>query len=169
MPEEKQIKPILPEVSPQRSSVEHSLEGEQKIEQKKEEPSAKNAEAAEFSVATTPQPSVASLNNEAPAPLITNKSEILQAIEEILEEDLEEAYWQMPPAMRQKFKQHGEDTAKKIERLLRMVHVNILKVLRLLQKWLSIIPHINSFFLEQEAKIKADKIITLHREQNKRP
>ncbi|MDO8581334.1 MAG: hypothetical protein Q7S16_00460 [bacterium] len=167
MPEEKTIKPISPEVSPQPTPVERPLLEEEQIIEKKEEAPTKSAEAAEFSVPVVSK-SVALPSKEEVLPLsVTKKSEELQAIEEILEENLEEAYWQMPPAMRQQFKEQGEDTAKKIERLLNALHLNILKVLRLLQKWLSIIPHINSFFLEQEAKIKADKIIALHRERNK--
>lgn len=167
MPEEQKIKPISPEISPQPSPEAQTVKGEQTIEKQEEHPS-QPEEAVEFSVAPTPKQSAAVSSMDAPSRTVMKKSEELQAIEEILEEDLEEAYWQMPPKMRQQFKKHGEDTAKKIERMLRSVHLNILKVLRLLQKWLSLIPHINSFFLEQEAKIKADKIIALHREQKKR-
>ncbi len=166
MPEAQKIKPISPEISQQPISTEQPIEGE-KIFEKEEESSAQTQEAAESSRTPTSKQSTAVSFTDAPSLTVIKKSEVLQVIEEILEEDLEEAYWQMPPNMREEFKRRGEDTAKKIERLLAAVHLNILKVLRLLQKWLSIIPHINSFFLEQEAKIKADKIITLHREQKK--
>lgn len=168
MPEEKKIKPISREVSPQSVSAELGSERERAMEKKEEAP-AVSAEAAEVSVAVARKPSAPPLRKEAPPLPALKKSEELQAIEEILEENLEEAYWQMPPAMREQFKERGEDTARKIERLLRALHLNILKVLRLLKKWLSMIPHVNTFFLEQEAKVKADKIIALHRERSTRP
>lgn len=167
MPEEKNIKPISPEISPQPVPVELGSEGEKAME--KGEAPAEIAEAAEVSVAAMPKPYVPPAGETVLQLSALKKSEELQAIEEILEEDLEEAYWQLPPKMREQFKKRGEDTAKKIERMLRSVHLNILKVLRLLKKWLSIIPHVNTFFLEQEAKIKADKINALHRERSTRP
>lgn len=168
MPKEKTIKPISPEISPQSVPAELGSEGEKAIEKKEEAP-VESAEAAEVSVAVRPAAPAPPLREVALPLSAAKKSDELQAIEEILEEDLEEAYWQMPPKMREQFKKRGEDTAKKIERLVRAVHLNILKVLRLLQKWLSIIPHVNTFFLEQEAKIKADKLIALHRERKKQP
>ena len=38
---------------------------------------------------------------------------------------------------------------------------DLFKIIDVIKKWLSIIPGINKFFLEQEAKIKTDKIMEL--------
>ena len=55
----------------------------------------------------------------------------------------------------------GEETASKIAQLLEAAKVKTRKIFDLIVKWLRIIPGINRFFLEQEAKIKADKILRL--------
>jgi hypothetical protein len=55
----------------------------------------------------------------------------------------------------------GEETVEKINSLLDKTKIKIGKIINLIKKWLKIIPGINQFFLEQEAKIKTDKIINL--------
>ncbi|HZJ41757.1 MAG TPA: hypothetical protein VFD51_01950 [Patescibacteria group bacterium] len=55
----------------------------------------------------------------------------------------------------------GEDTTAKINLLLNKTKIKVDKIISLIKKWLKIIPGINHFFLEQEAKIKADKIINI--------
>ncbi len=89
------------------------------------------------------------------------KSPELREIENILEEDLEEFYFELPPEKQKEFKQKGEETASKIEEMLRSVKVNAKKVVNLIKNWLKIIPGVNKFFLEQESKIKADKILKI--------
>ena len=89
------------------------------------------------------------------------KEERLKKIEEVLEEELEDIYAEMPPEKQKEFQKEGEETVKKIDELLRKTKVNIKKIAGLIKRWLSIIPGINKFFLEQEAKIKADKIIKI--------
>jgi len=70
------------------------------------------------------------------------RDEITVKIEKILEEGLEQ-------------------TAFKIRELMRGAHVKIKKIFRLIIEWLRMLPGVNIFFLEQEAKIKADKILAL--------
>ncbi len=82
-------------------------------------------------------------------------------IEKVLEEDLEEIYIKMPPDKQREFKLAGEETVQKINSLLGSAKFKIKKIINLIKKWLSIIPGINKFFLEQEAKIKADEIIKI--------
>lgn len=84
-------------------------------------------------------------------------------IEKILEKDLEEIYSNMEPAKQQEFSRSGEQTARKIDALLAKGRVKVKKIIELIKKWLSLIPGINKFFLEQEAKIKADEIIKFHK------
>lgn len=94
------------------------------------------------------------------------RDEITLKVEHIMEEGLADAYRALTPLQQQEFKIKGEETAWKIRDLLRETHVKIKKIFRLLIEWLKILPGINRFFLEQEAKIKADRIISLHK-QNK--
>lgn len=80
-------------------------------------------------------------------------------IEGILEEDLGEVYFNLSLEKKEEFKTKGEETTIKIINLLSKPKVKIKKIISLIRDWLRIIPGINIFFLEQEVKIKADKII----------
>jgi hypothetical protein len=82
-------------------------------------------------------------------------------IEKTLSLGLEEIYFSMSPEKRAEFKKKGEDTAFKINKLLEKTMVNLGKVVNLIKKWLALIPGVNKFFLEQEAKIRADKIFKM--------
>jgi hypothetical protein len=82
-----------------------------------------------------------------------------QAIDMILSEGLNEVFLKMNAAQQQEFKKRGEETVKKINSLLDKTKVKAGKIIDLIRAWLRLIPGINRFFLEQEAKIKADKII----------
>jgi len=82
-----------------------------------------------------------------------------QAIDSILSEGLNEVFLKMDKAHQQEFKKRGEETVKKINTLLDKTRVRAGKIIDLIKSWLKLIPGVNRFFLEQEAKIKADKII----------
>ena len=153
-------KPVLPE-------TEKVVLPEQKIEtkkipalaEKKEAPQAKEAEAGEPAFTTVAAPMV------APPP----KSGTLVKIEKILEEDLEDFYFSMPPEKQKVFKEKGEETASAIENMVRAGRAIGRKILKLIRAWLKLIPGVNKFFLEQEAKIKTDKVVQMaEKEKEKR-
>jgi hypothetical protein len=102
------------------------------------------------------------------APQAPAKSLVLEKIEDILEEDLEQIYFQMPPQKQAEFNKVGEETATKINQLLQGVRVQVRKILDLIVRWLKIIPGINKYFLEQEAKIKTDELLKLRTDRNQR-
>ena len=83
----------------------------------------------------------------------------IKEIESIMEKDITDIYIQMPPKRQQKLKKRGEETAVKINSILSKTKINIKKIIKLIKKWLSIIPGVNKFFLEQSSKIKADEIL----------
>ena len=85
----------------------------------------------------------------------------LKEIESVMEKNIENAYMQMPEAKQKKFKIQGEKTAIKINKLLNQAKVQAKKIIKLIRKWLTIIPGVNQFFLEQASKIKADEILRL--------
>lgn len=93
-----------------------------------------------------------------PAPV---KDETIIKIEKILEEGMNDSFQRLSPVAQQEFKLKGEQTATQIRDLLKNTHVKVKKILRLILDWLRMLPGINHFFLEQEAKIKTDKIISL--------
>ena len=91
----------------------------------------------------------------------TEQKQQTKKIECVLEDRLDEIYLKMPESMKHKFKYEGEKTAAKINQLLNKTKINIKKIVNLIRKWLLIIPGVNVFFLEQEAKIKADEIVKI--------
>jgi len=84
-----------------------------------------------------------------------------EKIGKILEAGMEEIYLSLPANKQTEFKAKGEETTREINSLLGKAKVNIGKIVSLIKKWLSLIPGVNQFFLEQEAKIKADEIMKL--------
>jgi hypothetical protein len=95
-------------------------------------------------------------------PIVVSGKDPLDArIEETLSEDLTDAFLNMSPELQEKFKEKGEETAGKIRRLLEQTKVSAHKIFQLIREWLRMVPGINRFFLEQEAKIKTDKILRL--------
>ena len=91
----------------------------------------------------------------------TKDSSLHQSIESILESDLEDLYFQMNEKEQKLFKEKGEQTTNEIIQLIQKAKTTFYKIFKLIKNWLKIIPGINKFFIEQEAKIKADKIISL--------
>lgn len=93
------------------------------------------------------------------APIVPAKSPLAQNIEHIMEAELGDFYLQLNPREQLEFKRRGEETATAIERLIVTAKVTVQKVFQLIASWLRIIPHVNRYYLEQEAKIKADRIM----------
>jgi len=92
---------------------------------------------------------------------IMPRDETTIKVEKILAEGLEDDYKKLPPIVQQEFKLKGEQTASKIAELLKTTKIKIKNIFRLILEWLSLLPNVNRFFLEQEAKIKTDRIINL--------
>jgi len=92
-------------------------------------------------------------------PVTPAEEERKKRIEKILEKDLEDIYIKMSPEKQKEFRLAGEETSRKINLLLGQGRVRVKKIIDLIRKWLSLIPGVNKFFLEQEAKIKTDEII----------
>jgi len=108
-----------------------------------------------------PKEPVASVQ-AVPTPVVSaapQKTERLQDIEGILSADLDFIYKSMPPEVQAEFKKQGEQTAHEIDSMVSKGKVRAKKIVRLIVRWLRIIPGINKFFLEQEAKIKTDNIL----------
>lgn len=90
---------------------------------------------------------------------------LTKEVEDIMADGLVEAFKELSPTEAQAFKIKGEETAREIRSLLKSTRVKVKKIFELIYEWLKMLPGVNSFFLEQEAKIKADKIMALHRKQ----
>lgn len=147
-------KPRQPEKTPETPAP-----VEQKVEQGllREQVAEVAAEKSELAVDLT------SVLPATPAPVKDQviKSPLYYQVEGILAEGLEEAYQKLTPEKQLEFKQQGEATASKIALLLKSAKVRVKEIFSLILKWLKVIPGLNKFFLEQEAKIKADRILAL--------
>lgn len=104
-----------------------------------------------------PPPAAATLAAASVPPVA--KDEFTQEIESILSEDLTDLFLKMTPEQQEEFQAKGEETASKIRIILSSAKVGMKKILVLISEWLKLIPGVNKFFLEQEAKIKTDKIL----------
>lgn len=98
-------------------------------------------------------------------PVLAKQLPHYQEVEKILESGLESIFLKLPPAKKREFKIQGEQAADQITRLLNSTTIKIFefskKVFKLIFSWLKIIPGVNKFFIEQEAKIKADQLLAL--------
>lgn len=119
------------------------------------------AAPAEQSSSEFTAPTLPTVPASTVVPVLPAVSNIHQAIENILSDGLQLEYEQLDPAMQEKFRTTGESTATQIEELLSSTKVQIQKIIGLIMEWLKILPGVNSFFLQQEAKIKADTILKL--------
>ncbi len=88
-------------------------------------------------------------------------SALTKRVEDIMVAGLAETYAQLDPATQAKFKAEGERTAGLISDMLATAKIHVKKIVDLLVAWLRIVPGVNKYFLEQEAKIKADKLLAL--------
>ena len=86
---------------------------------------------------------------------------VQKEIETILESGLQKLYLELEPGQRQAFKAKGEIVAIKVAELMRQAKVKVQEIVRLILEWLKMLPGVSRYFLEQEAKIKAEKIIRL--------
>lgn len=89
------------------------------------------------------------------------KDEVTLKVEKIMEEGVGDAYQRLSPVAKQEFKIKGEETATTIREMVRSGHAKAKNIFRLLLEWLKLLPGVNKFFLEQEAKIKTDRIMSL--------
>ncbi len=99
-------------------------------------------------------------------PSAASADPVVRTIEKILSEDLYEHFQAMSPAAQARFKAKGEETVSKLAALMNRAVIGAKEVLNLIVSWLKLIPGVNKYFLEQESKIKADKILELHKRQH---
>ena len=114
---------------------------------------------------TTGPQKLKSILKKRPAMPLPVKDEVIIKIEKIMEESLNDSYQRLSPVAKQEFKLKGEQTATQIRELLKGSHIKVKKILRLIFDWLRMLPGVNHFFLEQEAKIKTDRIIALKKKE----
>lgn len=123
---------------------------------------AENAPPEERSRQTTSTPERPTLKRKSAPVMPLVRDPVVIKIEKILESGVGDAYNRLSPIAKQEFKMEGEQTAMKIRELLKSAHVKVKKIFQLIMEWLKLLPGVNHFFLEQEAKIKTDRVLGLH-------
>ena len=107
-------------------------------------------------------PVQAPVSSQPTMPLpITEDEKRVQEVEQILADGLHDLYISLPPTEQQKFKVEGEKAAREVVGLLGQVKVKIDQIISVIRRWLIAIPGVNKFFIEQESKIKAQKLLLL--------
>ncbi|MEY4744569.1 MAG: hypothetical protein RL272_514 [Candidatus Parcubacteria bacterium] len=127
-------------------------------------PKGAEARAVEAERQPAPPASVAAKRPEAP-PEAKDKYRV--RVERALEQNLWDLYFALPQGVREKFKEEGETAAAALRAAIETKRVRPSTVLHAVNRWLKTIPKVNPYFLEQEAKIKTDKIMELVKERRK--
>ena len=141
--------------------AEPTLENESAIETENTAEEQKEDERTEFQEKKSVPARVPPKIRKNIPPIPSFRDEVTVRIEKILEDGLNDSFQRLSPIAKQEFKLKGERTALEIRELLKSAHVKVKKILRLILDWLRMLPGVNRFFLEQEAKIKTDKIMAL--------
>ncbi|PIY96789.1 MAG: hypothetical protein COY66_03015 [Candidatus Kerfeldbacteria bacterium CG_4_10_14_0_8_um_filter_42_10] len=156
MPEQQFEQQPKPEIIPERPIIPET--DEKKVELEKDLAELEKQIAKEEQKAASAQPVPAATT---PTPIAVPKSETRREIEKILSEDLVDIYQSMDANQKLLFRQKGEETATLIENLIQTAKATAKKVIQLIGDWLKLIPGVNKFFLEQETKIKTDRILEI--------
>lgn len=84
---------------------------------------------------------------------------VLKQVEGLLADGLQNLYMSLPEARRAAFKQTGEMVANKITDMIMYGKARAKEIWKLIGEWLRVVPGVNRYFLEQEIKIKTDRIM----------
>lgn len=87
-------------------------------------------------------------------------------VENILAEGMDSVFLSLDAGTQKIFKTKGEEISSKITHLLLQTKVKIKEITNLILEWLRIIPQVNRHYLEQEAKIKTEKILKIKEKNN---
>jgi hypothetical protein len=159
MPEEQKIEKIA-DIVP----VPHveKTKTENVVERVFETPDSKKVEEIEKKKSIKNKNSLGGQSSVRDSDLIdSDNDQQLKAIENILSDGLDKVFLQMNVKEQNSFKAEGEKTAHKISNILDKAKGGVDKIISLIRRWLKLIPRVNKFFLEQEAKIKSDKIMQI--------
>jgi len=84
---------------------------------------------------------------------------VLKQVESLLADGLKGLYMALPDAQRAAFKAKGEMVANTITDMILYSKAKVKEIWKLIGEWLRVVPGVNKYFLEQEIKIKTDKIM----------
>lgn len=181
MSESAPVQPPAPvEIAPQQQSEQPPQQPEAAPQEPQQEVQPAAIEQTPTEQQQTPevqQPGVRSSNTaqddtaavqQQPVTPPVEKTEARKEIEDVLSEGLTEIYQTMTPQEQEKFRIKGEEAATEIEGMMSQFKATARKVAGIIRSWLSTIPRVNKYFLEQESKLKTDDIMKLQRKLKKK-
>ena len=89
------------------------------------------------------------------------KDEETVMVENILSENVNKLYSQLSEAKKIAFRKRGEEVVIKIKTILKGTKIRANEIFELIKGWLIMLPKISTYFLDQEAKIKTDKVLEM--------
>lgn len=127
-----------------------------RIDERQEKPLTEQTVEPATSLSPSPPPSPTEREGAISSLL---KEPHVTVIESMLSDGLGDLYRGMNSQAQDKFRGEGEQVASKIQEMIVRAKLTARKVARLIRSWLRLIPGVSQFFLEQETKIKTDRII----------
>ncbi len=89
----------------------------------------------------------------------TAKDKVTIEVEKLLEKNLGSTFALLPDNVKPFFKTHGEKIAQTVVGMINNKSFDGGVVMEMVEDWLKLIPKSNSFYLEQEAKLKTDSLV----------
>ncbi|MFA6307680.1 MAG: hypothetical protein WCS88_03220 [Patescibacteria group bacterium] len=105
---------------------------------------------------------VAIVNDKAQKVQPATSEIIHKKVENILSDGMDIVFLSLDAGTQRIFKLKGEEVSTKITILLLEAKIKVGEITKLILEWLRIIPKVNKYYLEQEAKIKTDKILKIN-------
>lgn len=139
---------------------------EERREQESHAPINEVVEESVYAQATAPVPTAHGVSSRPQA--LGVKTARVREIEHILSEHIEDLYRRLPEQEKANFRDRGETAAQEIDTLLGQAKVKVKQILQIIISWLSLIPGINKFFIEQQAEIKTNKLLAIKEKEEGR-
>ena len=150
----------------QEKQISESQESNSDLEIRPEQEISKESEPIQESEDSIVQPTATPAKQQQEEAITPEEEEEIEEVEHILEEDLGDIYKEMDPKTKSDFERQGEITAKTIVSLLHKVRIRTRLIMKVISRWLNIIPGVNRNFVEQESKIKTDQIVDMHEHEH---
>ncbi len=157
--ENKDLEKIKPIEQPDKK--ESGFEHEKKEQKEKEEIDVDKNKEEKLRQEATQKIASKDEDNSKDNNLDNEQTRRMKEIDKILSEGMSNIFLNLPENKQQEFKREGERTVVKINEMMQKAKVKVNKIINLIKHWLKIIPNTNKYYLEQEAKIKTDKLLKL--------
>lgn len=169
LPEQPGALPVLPETSPISPEDESSVAADERAF---EELPKGEADFLEEEGGGSEEQAPSASGGAARKTSAQKRDHVTVEVERILEAELGEYVDTLTPDEKDRFLRKGKEVSAVLADMVRNLRVHVKRALQLIRDWLMTLPGMNKFFLEQEAKIKTDRLLELeraYRDEQKKP